>query len=421
MILNLLNMRNKVNIIIAVIIATSLTGLTFSGVLIFEYFGITPSFVDAVCTRSNSWINTCMVVSASRFSALRGIPFIGDVPLAVMGFVFYGFTAGIILLHLIRKENDNMPLYAILAVISGTAFLADIILFLISLFIIKYLCPFCVMTYAVTFIILLLSVFLLKSDFHKAEVPVFARIKDYLKKNIATLLMISLTLVIAGIGMSSGARLLSILTESSSYDDQLDAIRRYEKENTVNIDVTNVPYIGNRNSPANFIVFFDFTCFHCWKEILILENLLNKYNEQVSISFKSISLNTDCASFNKAGDKEESDACIASAASLCANAQGKYLSYSKLLFENYHEKRIGFTEKSLFEASNALKLNIANLKQCFYSKSTQEQLALERLESDKLGILTTPTLYLNARLLPGKSRKADMLEALVLYCIERNK
>jgi len=170
-----------------------------------------------------------------------------------------------------------------------------------------------------------------------------------------------------------------------------------------------------------FIVFFDFTCFHCWKKILILENLLNKYNEQVSISFKSISLNTDCASFNKAGDKEESDACIASAASLCANAQGKYLSYSKLLFENYHEKRIGFTEKSLFAASNALKLNIANLKQCFYSKSTQEQLALERLESDKLGILTTPTLYLNARLLPGKSRKADMLEALVLYCIERNK
>lgn len=421
MILKLLNMRNKVNIIIAVIIAASLTGLTFSVVLIFEYFGITPSFVDAVCTRSNSWINTCMLVSASRFSALRGIPFIGDLPLAVMGFVFYGFTAGIILLHLIRKENDNLPLYATLTVITCTALLADIILFLISFFIIKYLCPFCIMTYATTLIILLLSIFLLKSDFHKAKINILTRIADYLKRNIANLLMISLTLAIAGIGMSSGARLLSIVNESSSHNDQLDAIRRYEKENPVNIDVTNVPYVGNMNSPAHFIVFFDFTCFHCWKEILVLEKLINKYNDQLSISFKSISLNTDCASFNKPRDMEESDACIASAASLCANAQGKYLVYSKLLFENYHEKRIGFTEKSVFDASTTYKLNIANFKQCFYSKSTQEQLALERVESDKLGILTTPTLYLNGRLLPGKSRKADMLEALVLYCIERNK
>lgn len=421
MILKLLNIRNKLNIIIAVIITASLTGLTFSGILIFEYFGITPSFVDAVCTRSNSWINTCMVVSASRFSALRDIPFIGDVPLAVMGFVFFGFTTGIILLHLIRKENDNMPLYAILAVIAGTAFLADVILFLISFFIIKYLCPFCIMTYAATFIILLLTIFLLKSDFHKAEVNLLTRIEDYLKKNTANLLMISLTLAIAGIGMSSGARLLSIVNKSSTYNDQLDAIRRYEKENTVSIDLTNAPYIGNKNSPVHFIVFFDFTCFHCWKEILVLEKLINKYNEQMAISFKSISLNTDCAAFNNARDKEESDACIASAASLCANAQGKFLTYSKFLFENHHEKRIGFTEKSVFDASSALNLNIADFKQCFYSKSTQEQLALERLESDKLGILTTPTLYLNGRLLPGKSRKADMLEALVLYCIERNK
>jgi protein-disulfide isomerase/uncharacterized membrane protein len=412
----------KNRLIIFMIIAASLAGLILSALLIFEYFGVTPAVADAVCTRGIG-VNACTIVSASRFAALRGIPLIGDVPVAVFGFVFYGFIAALVILQHIRKNNDNnFPIHSVILILSGAALLGDIVLYFISVFIIQFVCPLCIMTYAATAVILLSSIIIITSNKIFSKQSYAIRIKDYLKKEILLFTLIAFALAVAGISIGAGARLIAQAKEASTYDERLKgAIRQYETAKIVAIDLNKSAYIGKQNAPVSFAVFFDFTCSHCSDEMLIFEGLFKKYENAIKISFKNFPLNGDCTELEKSKADSDVEACIAAAAGLCADRQGKFMEYAKLLFKNYHNKKIGFTERSVQNAAVTVGLNMQDFNRCFSSKEIKERLLLEIKEAEKIGVESTPAIYLDGRLLTGKSRKADMLEGLVQYCLRRNK
>ncbi|MFH0977153.1 MAG: thioredoxin domain-containing protein [Spirochaetota bacterium] len=416
-------MKNKSNIFSWIIITASLAGLALSVLLIFEYFGVSPAAADAVCSRGRGGINACTIVSASRFAALRGVPLIGDLPVAVFGFVFYGFIAALVILQFFRKNsNDTLQMHAVILVLSVAALLSDIFLYFISIFIIKFVCPLCIMTYAATAVILLFSIILVKSSKDSAEGSFIEKMKDYLRKEILLFAVIAVALAAAGISIGVSARMIAQTKESSTYEERLKgAIRRYETAKAATIDLKNSIYTGKQDAPVSFVVFFDFTCSHCSEEMLILEDLLKKYENAIAISFKNFPLNGDCTELENSKADSDAESCIAAAAGLCADRQGKFMEYAKLLFKNYHNEKIGFTKKSVRNAAQTAGLNILGFDTCFLSKEIKDQLLLEIKEAEKIGVESTPAIFLNGRLLAGKSRKADMLEGLVQYCLKRNK
>ncbi|PKL19345.1 MAG: hypothetical protein CVV49_01310 [Spirochaetae bacterium HGW-Spirochaetae-5] len=158
-------MRKKSAVFIFLIIASAITGIVLSTVLIFEYYGISNAAADAVCSKWGKGINNCTIVSASRYAAIRGIPFIKEIPVAAAGFVFYSFILAVLITGVLqRKSLDVKSALLFISIIAGTGFAGDIVLYLISIFIIKVICPLCVMTYISTFIIFVTSILLYRHE-----------------------------------------------------------------------------------------------------------------------------------------------------------------------------------------------------------------------------------------------------------------
>jgi protein-disulfide isomerase/uncharacterized membrane protein len=415
-------MRNKTFIISLVVIAASLIGIALSALLIFEYFGVTPAVADAVCARG-SGVNACTIVSASRFAAIRGIPLIGDVPVAVMGFIFYGFIASIALMYIIRRNNEEIPqLYILILILAGAAFIGDMALYFISVFIIKFVCPLCAITYAATAVILLSSILILRNNRTYTGESLTMSIKNYLKKHSLNFALIAFVLAAAGIGIGAGARVIAQAKEASTYEDRLNvAIRQYETAKETDISLAEAPIFGKPSAQAKFVVFFDFTCIHCMDEFLVLEKMMKKYPDAISVTFKFFPLHGNCGTLEKGREDSDAEACIASVAAFCGHNQGKFMEYARILFDNYHNKDIKFSVKTVREAAKTAGLDIAGFDLCFGSKKAREFVASEYLETERLGITSTPTLYLNGKKLTADSRKADILEGLVNYCVEKKK
>lgn len=415
-------MRNKSFIVSLIIIAASIAGLLLSVLLILEYFGVAPAAADIVCSRGNG-VNACTIVSASRFAALRGLPLIGDLPVAVFGFIFYGFIAAVVILNGIRRNDDESPqLFFLILILSTFALIGDIALYLISMFIIKFVCPLCVMSYAATAVILVSSILMLKNNRNFQGESLTMSIKKYLKKHILNFALIAIALTAAGIGMGAGARVIAKVKEASTYEDRLNrAIRQYETAKETAISLTEAPALGKSPAQADFVMFFDFTCIHCMDEFFELEEIIKKYPDSMSVSFKYFPLNGDCGRLKKGRDDREAEGCMASAAAYCGHRQGKFAEYAKILFNNYHKKDIKFSAGTVMEAAKSAGMNTREFEQCFGSKKALEFVTSEYMETERLDIRSTPTLYLNGKRLVSGSRKKDILEGLVKYCMQRNK
>jgi len=401
----------------------ALAGAFISVLLILEYHGTGVSFTDAICSKGS--VNACTIVAGSWFAAFRGIPLIGDIPLAVFGFIFYGFILFLFSAFLLKKNKytaDIENAEVLIIIIAAAAMLCDIALFLISVFIIKYICPLCVLTYLSTAIILILSVLsFIINRHHRAETNRIS-MSEYIKNNFVRFEIIVLLLFIIGIGIGFACRAVIAANNASTYEERLNlAIQQYEAAKPVVIDISKGAYIGKQDAPVNLVVFFDFTCSHCKDEINILEGLAKKYKDDIRVSFKDLPLDGDYAELDKGISGSESESCIAAAAGLCANRQGKFMDYANLLLHNYHKKKIAFTERSVLDAAGKAGLNIRDFDACLSSKAMIALLSDELKEAEKIGARSTPTLYLNGKILKGKSRKADVLDGLVRYCLQRNK
>ena len=89
----------------------------------------------------------------------------------------------------------------------------------------------------------------------------------------------------------------------------------------------------------------------------------------------------------------------AAEASECANAQGEFWNYQKMLFENQKgEGRGAFADRRLKAFAETLGLDSGQFNQCFDSgQYSQEVLTDERL-ARSMGVSGTPTIFVNGRL-----------------------
>lgn len=89
--------KNKISIILSAL------GLILSFLLIQKYYG-DPSSVGETLCNALSETGSCDKVSESAYSAIRNVPGLGDLPIALFGFVFYGFVGFLFVLSEIKKE-----------------------------------------------------------------------------------------------------------------------------------------------------------------------------------------------------------------------------------------------------------------------------------------------------------------------------
>jgi protein-disulfide isomerase len=276
------------------------------------------------------------------------------------------------------------------------------------------------MTYAATFIMFVSSILILKNPIHSTRGSFFMSMMQHVRKYGLSMALIVIILGAGGMGIGAVAKLIANEEKVVSLKDRVKkAIRQYETARVIDIDTKGVPLIGKPGSPARFTVFFDFTCDHCRGEILLLERITRDHPGAVSVYFKYLPLNGDCGSLDKGRDNPSANSCIAAAASYCAYKQGRFMDYAKSLFELYHVKGTSLTSKSVRDLAQSKNMVIESFDACFASPETKDFIARQYREAERLGVASTPTLYLNGKLLTSGSRRPEILDALIRYCLRR--
>ncbi len=153
----------------------------------------------------------------------------------------------------------------------------------------------------------------------------------------------------------------------------------------VTLNLTPAPLKGNENAKVKIIEFSDFECPFCGGLTKTLDKILKKYGRAVSLSFKAFPLS------------RHPNAPLAHQASLCAHDQGKFWPYHDKLFESQQ----ALQRSNLEKYASDFRLDMTKFKQCLDSGEKFAKVQKELLEGQEAGVRSTPTLFINGKIVVG--------------------
>ncbi|MGE0041948.1 MAG: thioredoxin domain-containing protein [Vicinamibacterales bacterium] len=145
------------------------------------------------------------------------------------------------------------------------------------------------------------------------------------------------------------------------------------------------PVRGPANAPVTIIEFSDFQCPFCGRVTPTIERLREAYPDKIKVVFKDFPLPSHPLA-PKAGE-----------AAHCAGDQGKYWEMHDRLFANQNQLEV----PALKQHAAAIGLDQAKFDECLDSGKFGDIMNADMEEGQKLGVSSTPTLYINGRPVVG--------------------
>jgi len=164
---------------------------------------------------------------------------------------------------------------------------------------------------------------------------------------------------------------------------------------------------GKADAPVTIVEFSDFQCPACGAAFPDLRALAHA-RPDVRFVFRHFPLDSSC---NRAVPRAlHPDACLAAFAAECAGQQDRFWEYHDLLFTNQHT----LDRESLFRYARQLELSIPTFRACLDDPATRARITEDVEAGVKVGIMSTPTLFLNGRMLQGALDRAYYDYALMI-------
>jgi protein-disulfide isomerase len=150
------------------------------------------------------------------------------------------------------------------------------------------------------------------------------------------------------------------------------------------------PVIGNPSAPVTIVEFTDFECPSCAKTQPILEEIAKEYGERVRLVMRDFPLN------------QHPNAIKAAEAAEAAREQGKYWEYIALLFKNQSALNV----EKLREYASQVGLDRKKFDEDLDSGKYADRVQLDLIEGNRLGVNSTPTVFINGRRIKEKTRES---------------
>lgn len=145
------------------------------------------------------------------------------------------------------------------------------------------------------------------------------------------------------------------------------------------------PVRGAASAPVTIIEFSDYQCPFCARVNPTLEQVRKTYGDKVKIIFKDFPL------------ANHPQAPKAAEAAHCAGEQGKYWELHDHMFAN--QRALNVPELKQYAAT--LGMDAAKFNQCLDSGKHAGLVAAGTAQGEKMGVNSTPTLYINGRAVIG--------------------
>ncbi len=173
------------------------------------------------------------------------------------------------------------------------------------------------------------------------------------------------------------------------------AQHEYETSTPVSIDLGNAPARGPATAPVTVVEYSDFMCPFCRNLGIALSQFVPQAGGRVVLYFKNFPLDKACN--DRLPGSTHPGSCNLALGALCAHYQGK--------FDAYHD-RVFSTELHNPQAADVVRLageaglNAAAVQGCLDDPKTKADLAAHVAEGNRLGVSSTPTVYVNGKKLP---------------------
>lgn len=346
-------------------------------------YGLDPM---GICSISKGM--SCSAVLASSYSSFLGIP-LGHWGMAYYFFLFF-LTA-----FSVRRNNCNFNLVFWLTFFSV---IFSFILFLISKFIIRSLCPICLMLYLAN-ILILFSIYFFK---HRRAVKftyTFQALINELKTAFREVRYIFRFVIFGAVAwvIPYGCEyfLQGIAQQHKVQNLKLPWTKNYSFEA---LDSNSYYILGNRTAPVKIVEYADFECSPCRRMSVLLHKLIEEYPGKITLVYKNFPWNASCNS--NLTSTMHNFACDAVTFSLCAGHQGKYWEANKKLMGLNWQ---GFNTNKDFDseldtAVSELGLDLEQYSACIKTKQYQPILSAHISDARRLGISGTPSIFINGKL-----------------------
>jgi len=146
------------------------------------------------------------------------------------------------------------------------------------------------------------------------------------------------------------------------------------------------PSVGSASAPVTIVEFSDFQCPYCQRVAPTIKQVRQTYGDKVRVVWKDFPLTQIHPQAFKAGE-----------AAHCAGDQGKFWEYHDRLFANQQSLQ----PTDLKQHASELGLNAPAFATCLDSSKHGERVRDGVAEGTRLGVDSTPTVYINGRMLAG--------------------
>jgi protein-disulfide isomerase len=224
----------------------------------------------------------------------------------------------------------------------------------------------------------------------------------------------------AGLGLVLLAALLwrylparSSTDEPSTADREKLVVERWERADEEEIPIEPTDYTrGPDGAPVTIVEYSDFQCPFCRAGASAIRDTLERYPDEVRLVFKNFPLDTAC---NEEMTQQLHP--LACRAALVARCAGKDDPES---FWKVHEKMFEAPQLSdafLESLPAELSLPQDDLSKCVENPATMEEIKADIAYARKIGVRSTPTLYVNGRKL--SDYRDGLLTRLVEHVLAR--
>lgn len=165
---------------------------------------------------------------------------------------------------------------------------------------------------------------------------------------------------------------------------------------------------GSADAPVTIVEFSDFECGHCAAFHQSLDDVLHRMGPSIRVVFRHFPLDSACNP--KVGAAVHPSACLAAVAAECAGEQGKFWQYHNVLFANQQELGRAF----LIQYATRLGMDVARFTECLGSAQAQARVHEDAAEGVRLGIDSTPTVFINGRKIKGALEPELLTNAVIL-------
>ena len=341
---------------------------------------------------------SCDVVLGSSYASFLGIP------VGAWALLAYIATAVLALLLGRAPAEKKLPLATLLLGLTGAMLAVAGYFFVVSTVIIGVICPMCLSMDAV-------NIALFVAAFAQFRLLPAAASPDFSASRI---------LLVAAAGTVAGLALLVIGQSEDGPTGPMTVEEIRRKDPKFYAFYISQPVVGapgttseiETSTPVTIVEYSDYECPYCRRAFLFLDALKAEDPDGVTVVHRNFPLSSACnPAITSSG---HGHACDAALASICAYEQGKGRDYSYLLFT----ADAGLSPEALAGFAQHLGLDQAAFAACQDSPETAEILAQQVQEGIDAGIESTPTMFINGRLIKGVWTRADQYRSALT--IERS-